>query len=74
MPKPAVSLVMCMSHSNPHSNIADCYDCRMLLIMLLMYTTAHKKIRQQCFEAFWYTHHLVSAARSVPRLKLITRS
>ncbi|KIM48275.1 hypothetical protein M413DRAFT_61551 [Hebeloma cylindrosporum] len=30
----------------------------MLLIMLLMYTTAHKKIRNQCFEAFWYTHHL----------------
>jgi len=30
----------------------------MLLIMLLMYTTAHHKIRQQCFEAFWYTHHL----------------
>lgn len=46
----------------------------MLLIMLLMYTTAHKKIRQQCFEAFWYTHHLVSAARSVPRLELITRA
>jgi len=30
----------------------------MLLILLLMYTTAHYKIRQQCFEAFWYTHHL----------------
>jgi NADPH oxidase len=30
----------------------------MLLIMLLMYSTAHAKIRQQCFEAFWYTHHL----------------
>lgn len=30
----------------------------MLLIMVLMYTTAHKKIRNQCFEAFWYTHHL----------------
>ncbi|KAI0801157.1 NADPH oxidase [Fomes fomentarius] len=30
----------------------------MLLIMLLMYTTAHQKIRHQCFEAFWYTHHL----------------
>jgi NADPH oxidase len=30
----------------------------MLLIMVLMYSTAHKKIRQQCFEAFWYTHHL----------------
>jgi len=30
----------------------------MLLIMLLMYTTAHHKIRNQCFEAFWYTHHL----------------
>ncbi|KAJ3503487.1 hypothetical protein NLJ89_g8409 [Agrocybe chaxingu] len=30
----------------------------MLLIMLLMYTTAHHKIRKQCFEAFWYTHHL----------------
>ncbi|KAA1468692.1 NADPH oxidase [Dentipellis sp. KUC8613] len=30
----------------------------MLFIMLLMYTTAHHKIRQQCFEAFWYTHHL----------------
>jgi len=30
----------------------------MLLIMLLMYSTAHYQIRQQCFEAFWYTHHL----------------
>jgi NADPH oxidase len=30
----------------------------MLLCMLLMYTTAHYKIRQQSFEAFWYTHHL----------------
>lgn len=30
----------------------------MLFIMVLMYTTAHHKIRQQCFEAFWYTHHL----------------
>lgn len=30
----------------------------MLLIMVLMYTTAHHKVRKQCFEAFWYTHHL----------------
>ena len=30
----------------------------MLLIMVIMYTTAHHKIRRQCFEAFWYTHHL----------------
>ena len=30
----------------------------MLLCMLLMYTTAHHKIRQQAFETFWYTHHL----------------
>ncbi|KAJ7169810.1 NADPH oxidase A [Mycena filopes] len=30
----------------------------MLLIMLLMYTTAAQKVRNQCFEAFWYTHHL----------------
>ena len=30
----------------------------MLLIMFLMYTTAHHKIRKQCFEVFWYTHHL----------------
>jgi NADPH oxidase len=30
----------------------------MLLIMVLMYSTAHHKIRAQCFEAFWYTHHL----------------
>lgn len=30
----------------------------MLLIMVLMYSTAHQKIRQQCFEVFWYTHHL----------------
>ncbi|KZV75118.1 NADPH oxidase A [Peniophora sp. CONT] len=30
----------------------------MLFIMLLMYTTAHHKVRHQCFEAFWYTHHL----------------
>jgi hypothetical protein len=31
----------------------------MLLIMFLLYTTAHASIRKQCFEAFWYTHHLV---------------
>ncbi|KAG5636897.1 hypothetical protein H0H81_006483 [Sphagnurus paluster] len=30
----------------------------MLFIMFAMYTTAHHKIRNQCFEAFWYTHHL----------------
>jgi NADPH oxidase len=30
----------------------------MLSVMLLMYTTAHHKVRTQCFEAFWYTHHL----------------
>ncbi|CAL3972681.1 unnamed protein product [Diplocarpon coronariae] len=30
----------------------------MLLCMLLIYTTAHAKIRQQSFETFWYTHHL----------------
>ncbi|KAI0031682.1 NADPH oxidase [Vararia minispora EC-137] len=30
----------------------------LLFIMLLMYTTAYYKVRQQCFEAFWYTHHL----------------
>ncbi|GAA94689.1 uncharacterized protein L969DRAFT_94681 [Mixia osmundae IAM 14324] len=30
----------------------------MLLLMLLMYTTAHHSMRKQCFEAFWYTHHL----------------
>ncbi|RAH47193.1 putative NADPH oxidase (NoxA) [Aspergillus brunneoviolaceus CBS 621.78] len=30
----------------------------MLLCMMLMYTTAHQRIRQQSFETFWYTHHL----------------
>lgn len=30
----------------------------MCLCMLLMYTTAHHRIRQQSFETFWYTHHL----------------
>ncbi|KZF24242.1 hypothetical protein L228DRAFT_252625 [Xylona heveae TC161] len=30
----------------------------MLLCMLLIYTTAHRRIRQQSFETFWYTHHL----------------
>lgn len=30
----------------------------MLLCMLLIFTTAHAKIRQQSFETFWYTHHL----------------
>jgi len=30
----------------------------MLLCMLMMYTTAHAKIRQQSYETFWYTHHL----------------
>ncbi|KAI8711346.1 FAD-binding FR-type domain-containing protein [Fusarium sp. LHS14.1] len=30
----------------------------MLLCMLLMYTTAHARIRRQSFETFWYTHHL----------------
>ncbi|BGP00200.1 hypothetical protein NBRC10513v2_004424 [Rhodotorula toruloides] len=32
----------------------------MLVLMLLVYTTAHAKIRKQSFEAFWYTHHLVA--------------
>lgn len=31
----------------------------MLLLMLLMFSTAHAKIRKQAYEAFWYTHHLV---------------
>ncbi|GAA5824896.1 hypothetical protein JCM3770_005093 [Rhodotorula araucariae] len=31
----------------------------MLVLMLLIFTTAHAKIRRQSFEAFWYTHHLV---------------
>ena len=30
----------------------------MLLCMLLMYTSAHRRIRQQSFETFWYLHHL----------------
>lgn len=30
----------------------------MLLCMLLIYSTAHAKIRAQSFETFWYTHHL----------------
>lgn len=30
----------------------------MLIMMVLMYTTAQAKIKHQCFEAFWYTHHL----------------
>ncbi|KAM0789559.1 hypothetical protein ACM66B_000370 [Microbotryomycetes sp. NB124-2] len=30
----------------------------MLLIMFVMYTTANRRIRQQAFETFWYTHHL----------------
>ncbi|OMP88221.1 NADPH oxidase 1 [Diplodia seriata] len=30
----------------------------MLLCMMLIYTTAHARIRQQSFETFWYTHHL----------------
>jgi NADPH oxidase len=42
------------------SNFRHSDPGRMLLIMFLMYTTAHAKIRKQCFEAFWYTHHLVS--------------
>lgn len=30
----------------------------MLLCMMLMYTTAHQRIRQQAYETFWYGHHL----------------
>ena len=30
----------------------------MLFCMFLMFTTAHHRIRQQAYEAFWYTHHL----------------
>lgn len=30
----------------------------MLFCMLMMFTTAHVRIRQQSFETFWYTHHL----------------
>ncbi|KAL8292839.1 hypothetical protein RQP46_000533 [Phenoliferia psychrophenolica] len=28
------------------------------VMLVIMYTTAHHRIRAQCFEAFWYTHHL----------------
>ncbi|GAA5905496.1 hypothetical protein JCM8208_004299 [Rhodotorula glutinis] len=31
----------------------------MLLLMLVIFTTAHHKIRAQSYEAFWFTHHLV---------------
>jgi NADPH oxidase len=34
----------------------------MLLIIFLIFTTAHSSIRKQCFEAFWYTHHLVRSS------------
>ncbi|KAK3829475.1 MAG: ferric reductase NAD binding domain-containing protein [Linnemannia elongata] len=30
----------------------------MLLILGIMFVTAHKKIRKRHFEVFWYTHHL----------------
>ena len=30
----------------------------MMFCMFMMFTTAHVRIRQQCYEAFWYTHHL----------------
>ena len=30
----------------------------MLLCMLLMFTSAHAKIRRQSYEGFWYIHHL----------------
>lgn len=30
----------------------------MLLCMLLLYTSAHTRIRHQKFEIFWYTHHI----------------
>ena len=30
----------------------------MIFCMLFIYTTAHAKIRNQSFEAFWYTHHM----------------
>lgn len=30
----------------------------MLFCMLMMFTTAHIRIRQQSYETFWYTHHL----------------
>ena len=30
----------------------------MLFCMLMMFTTSHVRIRQQSYEAFWYTHHL----------------
>jgi hypothetical protein len=33
-----------------------------IVIMAIMYSTAHTKIRKQCFEAFWYTHHLYTHA------------
>ena len=30
----------------------------MLVCMYFMFTTAHRRIRQQSYETFWYTHHL----------------
>lgn len=48
----------------------------MLVLMFFMYSTAHHKIRTQCFEAFWYTHHLVSlrSEKLEARRKLIVRN
>lgn len=37
----------------------------MLVVILLMYTTAHRQIRRECFEAFWFTHQLVRLFFSV---------
>lgn len=34
----------------------------MVLLMLVIFTTSHHKIRKQSYEAFWYTHHLVRNA------------
>lgn len=30
----------------------------MVTIMIIMYSLASRKVRAQCFEAFWYSHHL----------------
>ncbi|KAI8352769.1 ferric reductase NAD binding domain-containing protein [Mortierella sp. GBAus27b] len=37
----------------------------MLLLLGLMYTTAHKKIRKRNYEAFWYTHHFALAVMAL---------
>ncbi|KNC49861.1 NADPH oxidase 5 [Thecamonas trahens ATCC 50062] len=46
------------SHTLAFGTVAGSTGHIITMCMVLIYTTALEKVRRQCFELFWYTHHL----------------